>query len=732
MVQDPHSYMKEGVQSGENHTLNTDFNGRSKSAQVWMEGVSEFKAPGVIYHDVDGRITDADDNAQLILGLTLKKLKGRKLSDPVWQASLVNGEMLRAEESPPEVALLTGKTLSDVVLKITHPETQSHRWVLLTAIPLSLSENAPPSKVITHIRDITKDRQSSDRVSAQMALMQQFWGLFEVSEIAMGSEKDVLDGIMSFLPKIFAYPDITNARILMRNKVYTTDAFSETDHSQMQTIQCEGETIGHVAFFYESVHSLDLASVKLSNDVLLMEALAKWLALVYQIREKNAEIERLKEETIAAYDRTIEAWSAALDTRDQEISGHTRRVTKLALELAKEMGVTEEEELMNIRRGVMLHDIGKLSIPEEIILKPGKLTEEEYDIVKAHPVFAQKWLSQIEFLKPALQIPYYYHENWDGSGYPQGLSGEQIPFTARMFAVADVWDVLISDRPYRPALSKEEALDIIISEKGSHFDPKVVESFLKVLARGNYINSDHEMIIKGFGQSRVWIHNRRITSKEWQAYATRDLFFLFMAHSEGLTKDQVGLHLWPDLSNEELDVRLKNTLYRLRKAVGKNVVVLDDLGYRFNKTLDYFYDVETFVTRIKRAEETEDLQEKIAHLLKAVQQYDGDYLSEIDGIWVLPDRERYRLMYLDALQHLAEMYNSLGETESALRYCSMALKEDPVFEEAHRLAMKIHAKEGNRAEIIRQYESCLAAFRENFDFPPSQQTQDLYETLIQG
>jgi len=731
MVRNPKPQSSEGVHHGGSQPINTELHEQPDDNQAWVEGLSDFQSPGVVYHDAEGRITDADDNARLILGLPLKKLKGRKLTDPIWQAKLLNGEALLSEDSPPEAALSSGKTFSDVVLKITHPETKATRWLLLTAIPLSLSENAPPSKVITHIRDVTKDRQSSDRVSAQMALMQQFWGLFEVSEIAMGSEKDVLDGIMLFLPKIFTYPDITHARILMRNKAYTTDAFSETEHSQVQTIQCEGADIGHVAFFYESVHSLDLASVKLSNDILLLEALAKWLALVCQIREKNAEIVRLKEETVAAYDRTIEAWSAALETRDKETSGHTRRVTELALELAKEMGVTENDELMNIQRGAMLHDIGKLSIPDEIILKPGKLTEDEFDIVKAHPVFAQKWLSQIEFLKPALQIPYYYHENWDGSGYPQGLSGEEIPFTARMFAVADVWDVLISDRPYRPALSKEEALDIIIAEKGSHFDPKVVESFLKVLARGNYINSDHEMIIKGFGQSRVWIHNRRITSKEWQAYATRDLFFLFMAHSEGLTKDQVGLHLWPDLSNEELDVRLKNTLYRLRKAVGKNAVVLDDLGYRFNKTLDYFYDVETFVTRIKRAEETEDLQEKIAHLLKAVQQYDGDFLSEIDGIWVLPDRERYRLMFVNALLALAEMYDTLGETESALRYCSMALKEDPVFEDAHRLAMKIHAKEGNRAEIIRQYESCLTAFRENFDFPPSQQTQDLYETLIQ-
>jgi len=183
---------------------------------------------------------------------------------------------------------------------------------------------------------------------------------------------------------------------------------------------------------------------------------------------------------VEAYDATIEGWSMALELRDQETEGHTLRVAKMAVKLAESLGVGEEE-LVHIRRGALLHDIGKIGIPDDILLKPGELTEEEWEIMKQHPVFAYNMLSQIAYLKPALDIPYCHHERWDGTGYPRGLKGEQIPLAARIFAVIDVWDALLSDRPYRDAWPKDKVRDYIRAQSGTHFDPAVVEAFFEIV-----------------------------------------------------------------------------------------------------------------------------------------------------------------------------------------------------------------------------------------------------------
>jgi HD-GYP domain-containing protein (c-di-GMP phosphodiesterase class II) len=146
------------------------------------------------------------------------------------------------------------------------------------------------------------------------------------------------------------------------------------------------------------------------------------------------------------------------------------------------MGIPDSE-LIHIRRGSLLHDIGKMGVPDRILLKPDKLTEEEWIIMREHPVHAYNLLSQIEFLRPALNIPHYHHERWDGSGYPDGLIGEQIPLEARVFAVVDVFDALISDRPYRPGWPRDKAINHICKQSSSHFDPKIVEMFLRMIGR---------------------------------------------------------------------------------------------------------------------------------------------------------------------------------------------------------------------------------------------------------
>ena len=184
-------------------------------------------------------------------------------------------------------------------------------------------------------------------------------------------------------------------------------------------------------------------------------------------------------ELAQAYDATIEGWASALELRDQETEGHTRRVTELTLRLARDLGI-EGVELEHIRRGALLHDIGKMGVPDSILLKPGPLDEGEWAIMRQHPAYAYNMLSPIEFLHPALEIPYCHHEKWDGSGYPRGLAGEEIPLAARLFAVIDVYDALTSDRPYRKAWTPEKTIDHIREQTGKHFDPQVVEAFLKL------------------------------------------------------------------------------------------------------------------------------------------------------------------------------------------------------------------------------------------------------------
>ena len=160
--------------------------------------------------------------------------------------------------------------------------------------------------------------------------------------------------------------------------------------------------------------------------------------------------------------------------RDKETEGHTQRVTELTMKLGRQFGLPEEE-LLHVRRGALLHDIGKMGVPDGILLKPGPLTNEEWVLMRKHTTFAYEMLSPIHYLQPALDIPYCHHEKWDGTGYPRGLSGGQIPFAARIFAVVDVWDALISDRPYRAAWPEEKVLDYIRSLAGTHFDPQVVK-----------------------------------------------------------------------------------------------------------------------------------------------------------------------------------------------------------------------------------------------------------------
>ena len=216
-----------------------------------------------------------------------------------------------------------------------------------------------------------------------------------------------------------------------------------------------------------------------------LETLAGQAAIAVENANLVQNLERTNLELTLAYDTTLEGWAHALELRDHETQGHAQRVTELTLQLARELDLTDEA-LVNIRRGTLLHDIGKMGIPDQILLKPGPLNDEEWEVMRQHPVYAYEMLSQIPYLRPALDIPYCHHERWDGTGYPRGLIGKSIPIAARIFAVVDVWDALCSDRPYRKAWPIEKALAHIKKEAGAHFDPLVVDKFLTLVADGGF------------------------------------------------------------------------------------------------------------------------------------------------------------------------------------------------------------------------------------------------------
>lgn len=196
-------------------------------------------------------------------------------------------------------------------------------------------------------------------------------------------------------------------------------------------------------------------------------------------------LQKAYQDLAVAYDSTLLGWAMAVQLRDQDTGVHSEQVTAMALELAEALGYPAEE-MIHLKRGALLHDVGKLGIPDAILLKQGPLTDEEWLIMKKHPVYAYQWLQAIEYLHPALDIPYAHHEKWDGSGYPRGLSGEDIPLAARIFAVVDVWEALCSDRPYRKAWPPEKAKAHIANGSGTHFDPAVVDCFVKLLEQGAF------------------------------------------------------------------------------------------------------------------------------------------------------------------------------------------------------------------------------------------------------
>jgi putative nucleotidyltransferase with HDIG domain len=272
-----------------------------------------------------------------------------------------------------------------------------------------------------------------------------------------------------------------------RRTVHVSNLTADTGTSRRSLIAGEGFVSHHITpliakgnvkgvleVFYRKPVNID------SDWSGFFETLADQTAIAIDNAQLFDGLQHSNIELAMAYDATIEGWSRALDLRDKETEGHTERVTEITMKLARSMGIPDEE-LIHIRRGALLHDIGKMAIPDAILLKPGPLDEREWEIMRQHPTQAFQLLSPIVYLRLALDIPYCHHEHWDGSGYPRGLKEDQIPLAARLFAVVDVWDALLSIRPYRDPWPLEKVMEYIRAQAGTQFDPVAVKAFLTIV-----------------------------------------------------------------------------------------------------------------------------------------------------------------------------------------------------------------------------------------------------------
>ncbi|HND90815.1 MAG TPA: GAF domain-containing protein [Anaerolineales bacterium] len=275
--------------------------------------------------------------------------------------------------------------------------------------------------------------------------------------------------------------------LLNRRAIYIKDLNNEPDLPQMKILRTEQ---------FVSYYAMPLFSKGATKGILetyfrhSFTPSGDWLDFIHTLAEQaiiaidNAQLfenlQRSNQELSLAYDTTLEGWGKALELRDKETKGHTNRVTNLTLELARQMNIPETE-LLHIRRGALLHDIGKMGVSDAILHKDGPLTQSELFEMRKHPKYAYDLLYPIAYLRPAVDIAYCHHEWWDGSGYPRGLKGEEIPLAARIFAIIDVWDALLSDRPYRKAWSPKKTMKYIKDLSNKQFDPTVVEAFSRMI-----------------------------------------------------------------------------------------------------------------------------------------------------------------------------------------------------------------------------------------------------------
>ena len=283
---------------------------------------------------------------------------------------------------------------------------------------------------------------------------------------------DGVAGRVAMEKKIVNIPNISEFGEVFTRAPFLLDEGIVAYHAAPLIVK--GQVKGVLEVFHRSALDAD------SDWLAFFQALAEQTAIAIDSATLFTDLQRSNADLKLAYDATLLGWSHALDLRDKETEGHTQRVTKMSTQLARAFGLSEDE-VIHIRRGALLHDMGKMGVPDSILLKTNQLTDDDWLLMRRHPQYAYEMLAEIDYLRPALDIPYCHHEKWDGSGYPRGLKGDEIPLSARLFAVVDVWDALYYDRPYRKGWTLDHTLEYIGEQSGKHFDPQVVDLFLRIV-----------------------------------------------------------------------------------------------------------------------------------------------------------------------------------------------------------------------------------------------------------
>jgi putative nucleotidyltransferase with HDIG domain len=443
------------------------------------------------------------------------QLLGREARDPGWRLVREDGTAMPADEYPVNRVIATGQVLKNFVMGIAPGTDRECRWGVVNAYP-ELDGNGLLRQVVVMFTDISDIKVAEKRIQQHL---DHLTALVDIDR-AINFSFDLNLSLTTLLTHVIVQLGVDAADILLfkpasrtleyvagrgfhgkaiehalqplgegyagraakeRSIVHIPDLAKEHDNFLAKILLAgeefvsyygvpliaKGEVMGVLEVFHRSrlVHDEEWLD--------FLKALAAQAAIAIENVTLFDNLQRSNTELFQAYDATIEGWSRALELRDNETEGHTQRAADLTVKLARLFGVGDAD-LVQVRWGALLHDIGKMAVPDEILLKQDSLTEAEWVVMKKHPVFAFEMLSPIRYLRAALDIPYAHHEKWDGSGYPLGLKGEQIPLAARIFAVADVWDALRSDRLYRTSWTVGKVREHLRSLAGTHFDPHVV------------------------------------------------------------------------------------------------------------------------------------------------------------------------------------------------------------------------------------------------------------------
>lgn len=483
------------------------------SAEQALEAIRQIYGVDSLLLTPDGLILDYGAGDRSFSPIFSDVLPNRNIKD-VFPAHLAE----RLEQALQMVA----RTGNVTPLEYALPDSNREYWFDARLIPIS------DSRIILIARDITACREIENKMKQQMQQL----AILRSIDLAIASGLDLNLLLSMLLDRITVLMHADAATVLLLNPKtnlleYASGKGFRSNTFQYTRLKLGEEYAGRVALERKLIHLPDIRADQIefarsplfrqenfvtysgvplvakgrvlgvlemfhrspfTPDADLQDFLvtaAGQAAIAVDSARMFSQLQRSNIELSLAYDAAIEGLSRALDLRDKETKEHTTRVADMTVNLAARLGV-EQSALVHIRRGAVLHDVGKLAIPDQILFKPGPLAKEEWEIMRRHPDIAVELLSPVSYLEPALEIPHWHHEKWDGTGYPDGLDHDDIPLAARLFALADVYDALLSKRPYRSAWSKGDVLRYMESEAGKHFDPNLLPAFLDLVKEGGF------------------------------------------------------------------------------------------------------------------------------------------------------------------------------------------------------------------------------------------------------